>query len=134
MTSESPETANQSTAVVVANDGGKELHLVATTLQKAGFSVVATSRIAGALQKKRSAGVDLAVVDADGANASSLLEQVHELCPSARMLLLSDEGDARLSAIPAYGHVRKALQKPYKRRQLLESVLALMDQPKVLTA
>ena len=116
-----------SKAVVVAPDMNKEASLVRSILRKAGFEVDEEPQSA-------EAAVALAVVDADGGNSGEVVAKLHDLYPAARVLLLSDCGEEKLQEIPAYGHIRGALRKPFKRSQLLGSVLNLMDKQRVLTA
>jgi hypothetical protein len=104
---------------------GKEAPVVRSILQKAGFEVVGFGLVAA---------VDLAVVDADRDDPLSLVEELHGRYPEARVLLLSERGEEKLGEIPGYGHVRSALRKPFKRSQLLSSVLGLMERKRVLTA
>jgi hypothetical protein len=112
---------------VVAPDGDKEASLVRSILQKAGFEVTEES-------PSSEPAIALAVVDADGRNSGEVVAKLHDLYPAARVLLLSEDGDAKLEEIPAYGHIRGALRKPFKRSQLLGSVLDLMEKPLVRTA
>ena len=104
---------------------GKDAPVVRSILKKAGFELVGFGRVAT---------VDLAVVDADGEDPAAMVEELHGRYPEARVLLLSDDGEDKLSEIPGYGHVRSALKKPFKRSQLLCSVLGLMQREKVRTA
>ena len=115
------------TAVVIATESDKEAPLVRNTLRKVGFRVVSD-------QGKSDRVVELAVVDADGANPNATFEDLHDRYPDARMLLLSEKGEDKLLEIPGFGHVRGALKKPFKRSQLVGSVLSLMERSKVLTA
>lgn len=114
------------TAVVIATESDKEAPLVRNILRKVGFQVVSGYGIADR--------VGLAVVDADGANPNETFEDLHDRYPDARMLLLSEKGEEKLLEIPGFGHVRGALKKPFKRSQLVGSVLSLMERSKVLTA
>ena len=125
---ETPES--DSNAVVVA-DGAKDAPLVRTILRKVGFRVLPV-RKAG--EPAPSVAVELAVVDADGANSRAIVEELHGLYPSARVLLLSDMGEEKLREVPGFGHIRGALRKPFKRSQLVGKILNLMDQRRVMTA
>lgn len=123
------ETADLgSTAVVLATESDKEAPLVRSILRKAGFEVVGDRGVS------HGPGVALAVVDADAEDPERIVAELHDLYPDARVLLLSEQGDARLQEVPSFGHMRSALRKPFKRSQLLGSVLNLMERPKAISA
>jgi hypothetical protein len=122
------ETASlTNTAVVVATESDKEAPLVRNILRKVGFRIVSGQ---GNLDRD----VELAVVDADGVNPDAIMEELHGRYPEAKMLLLSEKGEDKLLEVAGFGHVRGALKKPFKRSQLVGSVLTLMERSKVLTA
>jgi response regulator RpfG family c-di-GMP phosphodiesterase len=133
-TEDSPDTA-----LVVADNQETVLQAVSTTLEKAGFTILAASSGAQALKYCRESHrpVRLAIIDAAtaGINVVELVGQLDAVSPTMRTLFLAnDEEEQFLHGVGASGHIRGFLRKPFRRAQLLGQVLEMMDQPLVLTA
>jgi CheY-like chemotaxis protein len=137
-----PEDSHN-TAVVVADNRETVLQAVSTTLEKAGFTILAASSAADALQHCRAHAhdsrhaVQLAIIDATtaGINVAELVGQLESISPGMRTLFLtSGDEEQSLRGIAAAGRVRGILHKPFRRAQLLGQVLEMMDQPLALTA
>jgi response regulator RpfG family c-di-GMP phosphodiesterase len=126
------------TVVVVADNRETVLQAVSTTLEKAGFTILAASSSAEALQYCRDTRhpVQLAIIDAAaGIDVAELVGQLDAISPEMRTLFLADDYEERsLRGIGAPGRVRGFLGKPFRRAQLLGQVLEMMDRPLALTA
>ena len=130
---------SQSIAVVVADNQETILRTVSATLEKAGFTVMATSSASEALRYCReiSRPVNLAVIDSEavGINASDLSSELDTLFPRMQTLILTGDGsDTVLPHMPRPSSRLALMRKPFRRAQLLGHVLEMMDRPKVLTA
>ena len=129
---------SHNTAVVVADNRETVLQAVSTTLEKAGFTVLAASSGAQAIRRCRESShpVNLAIIDsAAGINVPELVGQLDAISPGMRTLFLTDfEAEESLRVVPTSGHIRGFLRKPFRRAQLLGQVLEMMDRPMVLTA
>jgi response regulator RpfG family c-di-GMP phosphodiesterase len=132
-----PEDSHN-TAVVVADNRETVLQAISTTLEKAGFNVLAASTRSQAIRCFRESAhpVNLAIIDsAAGINVPELVGQLDAISPGVRTLFLTDfETEESLRAVPASGHIRGFLRKPFRRAKLLGQVLEIMDKPMVLTA
>jgi CheY-like chemotaxis protein len=116
------------TVVVVADNRETVLKAVSTTLEKAGFTILAASSGAEALQYCRDTRhpVQLAIIDAAtaGIDVAELVGQLDAISPAMRTLFLADDYEERsLRGIGAF-----------RRAQLLGQVLEMMDRPLALTA
>lgn len=130
---------SHNTAVVVADNQETVLQAVSTTLGKAGFTILAASSGAQALQYCRDSRhpVQLAIIDAAtaGINVPELVGQLDMISPGVRTLFLTDDLEEQsLRGMAASGRVRCFLHKPFRRAQLLGQVLEMMDRPLALTA
>jgi CheY-like chemotaxis protein len=112
-------------------------------LEKAGFTILAASSGAQALQYCRARAhdsrypVQLAIIDAatPGIDVPELVGQLDTISPGVRTLFLTDDQEERsLRGIATSGRVRGFLHKPFRRAQLLGQVLEMMDRPLALTA
>jgi CheY-like chemotaxis protein len=126
-------------AIVVADNQETVLQSITTTLEKAGFTVLATSSSAEALRycRDRSQPVDLAIIDsaAAGINAPELAEQLDAITPGIRkMFLTGEEGEGTLWEVRCFSHTCRFLRKPFRRAQFLGQVLEMTDRPMVLSA
>jgi len=125
------------TAIVISDDAQTVLQAVPSTLEKAGFVVLAAAGSEIALKRAKKQSVDLAIIDttASGINAGEVVRQLHESSPHARMLFLTGDAPAsELHNTPSLGHVHRFLAKPFRRSQFLGNVLEIMDQDLVLSA
>ncbi|HUA58869.1 MAG TPA: response regulator [Verrucomicrobiae bacterium] len=124
--------------LVVANNEEAVLQAVSSTLAKAGFAVTGASSAAGALSRCRDgrAVPELAVIDTTvpGIDLQDFVFQLHQIAPAMRVLLLSGEAPSETVRSLRARWRAKLLSKPFRRSQLLGQVLALMDEPLVLTA
>ena len=124
--------------LVVANDEEAVQRAVSSTLEKAGFDVMGASNGASALERCRQSRLhpELAVIDTTlpGIDLHDLLFQLHQISPSMRVLFLSGESPSEVARTARARWHGKFLLKPFRRSQLLGQVLALMDEPLVLTA
>ncbi len=134
------DTENSSkTAVVVADNQETILRTVSAALERAGFTVFATSSGSEALQYTRESThpIELAVIDSEavGINAAQLAAQLDAASPFLRTLFLTSEKDEQsFRSARRLNRNFAVLKKPFRRSQLLGHVLEFMDQPKVLTA
>jgi two-component system, cell cycle sensor histidine kinase and response regulator CckA len=125
-------------ALVVANNEETVLQSVSSTLEKAGFAVTGASSAAAAVDRAREGNPapELAVIDTTvpGIDLQDLVVQLRQITPGMRVLFLSAGAPSEtLRNFRALWHA-KLLKKPFRRSQLLGNVLALMDEPAVLTA
>lgn len=124
--------------LVVANNEEAVLQSVSSTLQKAGFAVTGASSVATALDRCRQGRPvpELAVIDATvpGIDLEELVFQLHLLSPVMRILLLAGDIPSETLRSLRVRWRAKLLTKPFRRSQLLGQVLALRDEPLVLTA
>ena len=128
----------ESAAVLVADDEERVLRQVSTTLEKAGFTVFTALGRSAALEFCRDGKepVQLAIIDmALGAGGRDLVQELYQFNPGVRVLFTShqDESASIQQAGPS-GCFRGFLKKPFRRSQLLGSVLRAMDAPLALTA
>ncbi|HJT88447.1 MAG TPA: response regulator [Bryobacteraceae bacterium] len=109
--------------------------LITSILEKAGFHVLHSSTGAGAVELCRAAdeAVQLVILDAatPGIQASRLLARLREIDPEIRVLLIA-EGESAGWALPA--NVKARLHRPFRRAQLLGSVLEAARRPLTRTA
>jgi two-component system cell cycle sensor histidine kinase/response regulator CckA len=126
-----------STAVVVAGDQDKVREVVSATLGKVGFQVLTAPTGAVALSRCRESHdpVGLMVVDTPlpGMNLSDFLSQLRDVCPAVRILFLADFLGNEAGGKPQSRQLG-TLRKPFRRSQLVGSVLELMERPVALTA
>jgi response regulator RpfG family c-di-GMP phosphodiesterase len=133
------DMADPDTAVVLVADGeASVLKNVASTLEKAGFTVLTArggSDVLSVCAQHREP-IQLAIMDMTMAgNAPDLVACLDGSYPGIRYLFtssLDESGTAR--QIGRTGKVREFLQKPFRRSQLLGRVLQVMDTPLVRTA
>jgi len=126
------------TAVVVTDDQEKVLQTVSSTLEKAGFTILAASSGASALKRCRESDVpvNLAIIDTTtfGVDVAELVGQLDVISPKIRTLFLTGDDENELRGVRGTGHGRRSLRKPFRRSQLLGQVLEIMNEPLVLTA
>ena len=124
--------------LVVANDEEAVLRAVSSTLKKAGFAVIGASSGSSALERSRESRPhpELAVIDTTmpGIDLPDLVAQLNQISPAMRILFLSGESPSEAARSVKARWRGKFLLKPFRRSQLLGQVLALMDEPMVLTA
>ena len=129
----------QESAVVLVADGEERvLRQVSSTLGKAGFTVFTALGRSAALEfcHDKKEPVQLAIIDmAMGASSPELVQELYHSYPDVRVLFTShqDDPDSTQQAGPS-GRFRGFLKKPFRRSQLLGSVLKAMDTPLARTA
>lgn len=116
-----------------------DARLITSTLEKAGFHVFASSDRAAAINLCRSAeqSLQLAIIDTtlSGIHTAEFLEQIRQANPAIRVLLMTSPDDQESPrAAPAAVNVYGCLTRPFRRAQLLGSVLDMVRQPLVRTA
>ena len=99
-----------------------------TTLEKAGFHVWTTSNQPDILNLCRGAeqSVRLVMIDAatPGVHISELLDSLGKINPEIRVLLMADQDKSEAVEARAFAaNVRGYLKRPFRRAQLLGSVL-----------
>ena len=128
----------QHAVVLVADNQQSVLKAVSSTLEKAGFTVLTAADKATALQLFASgARVRLAILDGamPGNDLEELVVCLNECRPGTPILLTSGGDDVAACAnLGRPGQVRGFIRKPFRRSQLLGSVLNVLDEPLALTA
>jgi len=132
----SSETGDQ--AVLLVIDENHVRKIAESTLEKAGFRVVALSSVEASYDFLRDniAGVKLAVVDADmaGGDPYEFLRMIRQVAPGLRVLLLSGDIESTLTNACAAQKPCWTMRKPYRRAQLLGHVIKAVNEPLVLSA
>ena len=121
------------TAVLVMNRGDKDLKLVRSVLHKVGFRV-ANFEDGNELLRSVAGGdtsLRLVVVDPAAPNLQfePFLEKLRRAVPDIGVLCLSEEGITPPSA--STKHIGRCLTRPFRRAQLLASVLEATEKPLV---
>jgi two-component system, cell cycle sensor histidine kinase and response regulator CckA len=133
------ETAELRNTVVLITGEEHVRKAVSSTLEKAGFIVLAASNANAALSlcQEPDTPVQLVIVDAGTGpvNEPGFLESLYRCAPGIRVLFLSDSASQE-----AVEHLEKpwqgrlVLRKPFRRAHLLGKVLEVMSEPLAFTA
>jgi len=102
---------------------------VSSTLEKAGFTIVPASSADDALDLCQALNppAQLAIVDAD----AEFLPRWRRACPTTRVLLMTNaEADGTGAGLRG----GRVLHKPFRRAQLLGTVLEVLSEPLAFTA
>ena len=134
-----PISVEESPLVLLMDRRETDAKLITSILEKAGFHVFASSDRAAAINLCRSAehSVQLAIIDTtlSGIHTAELLEQIRQVNPAIRVLLMTSPDDQESPRIaPTAVNVHGRLTRPFRRAQLLGSVLDMVRQPLVRTA
>ena len=128
--------AEENTVVVVMDDGDEDIKLITSLLGKSGFHVVRSANKAEVLDLCRTSDDSIQLMIADtgipGIPISEFLEQVQEINPRVRVLVISAKKGPE--PIKKSGNVRAYLSRPFRRAQFLGSVLDAAKGPLVRTA
>jgi len=130
---------HEGATVLVADGEEKVLREVSSTLGKAGFTVLTADNRSAAIEtcRKQTKPIQLAIIDtAIPGNSPELVEQLYQCQPDIRILFTSaqDEFENNIHAAGPSGRPRGFLKKPFRRSQLLGSVLKAMDTQLAATA
>lgn len=124
--------------LIVADNAETVQQAVSSTLEKAGFAVAAAASGPGALDRCRQERLrpTLAVIDTTlpGIALHDFVSQLHQISPEVRVVFLSSDSPSEVVRSANAQWHGKLISKPFRRSQLLGQVLALMDEPLVLTA
>jgi DNA-binding NtrC family response regulator len=126
-------------AVVLVADGeASVLKNVASTLEKAGFTVLTAQGRRAVLDvcAEHHEPIQLAIMDMTlSGNGPDLVECLDGSYPGIRFLFTSSiDESGTIRQIGRSGRTREFLQKPFRRSQLLGRVLQVLDAPLVSTA
>jgi len=129
---------SDSAVVLVADGEAHVLQDVASTLEKAGYTVVTALGRPAVMDfcARHRDPIQLAIVDmAMLDNGSEMVERLDRSYPGIRILFTSnnEESEASRQVGPA-GRVRGFLRKPFRRSQLLGRVMKAIDTPLAATA
>lgn len=117
--------AEQESVVLAMDRGTRDVRLIRSTLEKAGFQVWTSSEDSNVLRLCSSnQGVRLVIIDtsAPGIHAAELAEDLLRIKPGIRILLLDGQDEPETErALTA--NVCGKLGRPFRRAQLLGSVL-----------
>jgi DNA-binding NtrC family response regulator len=128
----------QGSAVLIADDEEGVVREISSTLEKAGFTVLTARNQSDVLNLCSKAGnpIQLAIVDMamPNTNGRELAERLYECYPGIRILFTAGDetGDAQSARVS--GRVIRFLHKPFRRAQLLGSVLKVLDEPLAFSA
>jgi DNA-binding NtrC family response regulator len=133
------ETAELRNTVVLITGEDHVRKAVSSTLEKAGFIILAAASIDSALSlcQGEVSPIRLAIVDAGMGqmNEPEVLQSLYQAAPGIRVLFMSNS-----NAQEAVEYLEKpwnacpVLPKPFRRAQLLGRVLEVMSEPLAFTA
>jgi DNA-binding NtrC family response regulator len=133
------ETAELRNTVVLITSEEHVRKAVSSTLEKAGFIILAASNVESALSLCQEADtpIRLAIVDAGigQMNGPGVLESLNRAAPGIRVMFM-----ANAMTPEAWQHLEepwtasRVLRKPFRRAQLLGKVLEVMSEPLAFTA
>jgi CheY-like chemotaxis protein len=116
----------QDSVVLAMDRRNRDVRLITSTLEKAGFQVWTSAEEAKVLSLCRSAesSVRLVIIDtaAPGIRTFELLESLRQINPGIGVLLLAGENELKASHTWT-ANVRGHLSRPFRRAHLLGSVL-----------
>ena len=128
--------AEENTVLLVMDDDDQDVKLITSLLEKSGFHVVRSANKTEVLELCRTSDDTIQLMIADtgipGIQISEFLEQVQEINPRVRVLVISAKKGPE--AIKKTGNVRAYLSRPFRRAQFLGSVLDAAKGPLVRTA
>jgi CheY-like chemotaxis protein len=128
----------ENAVVLVADGEASVLKNVASTLEKAGFTVLTAHGGRAVLDvcAEHREPIQLAIMDMTmSANGPDLVECLDGSYPGIRFLFTSSVDESgTVRQIGRSGRTREFLQKPFRRSQLLGRVLQVLDAPLVSTA
>jgi CheY-like chemotaxis protein len=139
------ETAELRNTVVLITGEDHVRKAVSSTLEKAGFIILAASNVDSALSLCQEADVPirLAIVDAGLLSKLPLgqmkepevLESLYQAAPGIRVLFMANSiGEEALDHLEEPWKASRILPKPFRRAQLLGRVLEVMSEPLAITA
>jgi DNA-binding response OmpR family regulator len=133
------ETAELRDTVILITSEDHIRKAVSSTLEKAGFIILAVSSVDSALSLCREADtpIRLAIVDAGMGqiNEPEVLESLYQAAPGIRVLFTSDSIAQEAAEYPGKPwNACRVLRKPFRRAQLLGRVLEVMSEPLAFTA
>jgi DNA-binding NtrC family response regulator len=133
------QTAELGNTVVLITSEDHVRKAVSSTLEKAGFIILAAASVDSALNICQGADttIRLAIVDAgmEQMNEPAVLQSLYQAAPGIRVLFMSNS--TAQEAVEYLEKPRNAwpvLRKPFRRAQLLGRVLEVMSEPLALTA
>ena len=128
----------ENTVVLVMDRGDEDVILITSLLKKSGFHVVQSDDKAEVLNLCRATDrVQLVILNTaiPGIHMSELLNEVQNINPRIRVLLISDQNESEpIRHWSVSGNVRGHLSRPFRRAQFLGSVLEAAKEPLVRTA
>ena len=127
------------TAVLVMNRGDKDLKLLRSVLRKVGFQVANSENGNEVLDSLATGDSSLRLVVVDPATPNlqfrPFLEKLHQARPDVGVLCLSQEGtEAATLASVSTEQTGGCLTRPFRRAQLLASILDATERPLARTA
>lgn len=131
-----PVNAEPDSLVLVMDRDDGDAKLISSTLEKAGFHVMTSSNETDAVNLCRTTDPQLAIIDTNtpGIHTPELLGHMREVNPTIRVLLMADSEQEVSTENRSLANVRGQLSRPFRRAQLLGSVLEITRQPLVRTA
>ena len=124
---------SEEVALLISPRGDRDRKLIQTALTRVGFTVMLSESGTESLQEVSRVAGDLGLVVADpatpGLNFDQLLKTLDELASPARVLCLCEEHEA---PHPFSGHAERFgghLSRPFRRAQLLASILDASERP-----